>query len=248
MNGSTFLNNPVFGHIELEILVRLLNKKSLRFSELMMVNVPSDVFNYHLKKLVQQKYIEKIDEGYRLTEKGIVLFEEQLPITTTGAQAGLFKIRVLIIIKRINKNGKLEILLQKRKRFPFYGEAGIIGGSIKKQELMLDAAKRVLKQETGLEGTLSHKGIIRKIRMKGGELFSDSIFHVFICEDINGELTPVLDYGINFWADVKSAIKAESEATQGSKTIVGIIKDLIKAKVGNHHSGFFYKEEIVLLK
>ncbi len=110
--------SPIQNHI----LSKLKNAKSLRYSELQPEKIPNDLFNYHLQYLVKKEFINKSDEGYSLSTKGIKHVADPYP--TNDAITSLFKIT---IVSRII-DGKIEILNQIRKSNPSYGKVGVMGG------------------------------------------------------------------------------------------------------------------------
>lgn len=54
--------------IQSEILSKLLTAETLRYSEARPENVESDLYNYHLKFLIQKGLVEKNDNGYSLVK------------------------------------------------------------------------------------------------------------------------------------------------------------------------------------
>jgi len=59
--------SPIQNHI----LLKLKNITSLRYSELQPEKVPNDRFNYHPQYFVKKELINRSDEGYSLSNKGI---------------------------------------------------------------------------------------------------------------------------------------------------------------------------------
>lgn len=89
----------------------------------------------------------------------------------------------------MKKNGKVEYLMQRRGRQPFYGDVNGIAGKLSKGEMVVDAAKRKLTEETGLDVEFQFLGVHRKIkRNTEGELLEDVLYHVCHAKDPLGEL------------------------------------------------------------
>ncbi len=229
---------PQFSPIQNHILSRLKNAKSLRYSELQPDKVPNDLFNYHLQFLVKKGWLEKLDDGYSLSDKGIKYFADPIPEGT--ANTSLFKINVITILSRMDE-GKIEILNQLRTSNPSYGKVGVMGGVVLKGELIEPAAKRKLKQETGLVADFKLVGCERRILYKHGEIFSDVMFPIAYADEYEGELIDT-QFGENKWVDIDEAIKNESAEYD---SIPSIKKALEAVKAGTILKiPFFFEENI----
>lgn len=82
-----------------------------------------------------------------------------IPVPTTNVDPMAYKYqypRMLITVDALvflcNENSKTHILLVKRKNDPFKGQYALPGGFVEMNELLCDAAKRELYEETGLTG------------------------------------------------------------------------------------------------
>lgn len=229
-----------FSPIQNNILSKLKNAKSLRYSELQLREIPNDLFNYHLQFLVKKGFISKSGNGYSLSEKGIKHVADPYPSSHT-ALTSLFKVNVITIVSRKVK-GKIQILNQIRTSNPSYGKVGIMGGVVHKGELIESGATRKLQQETGLVAKFRLVGCERRIMYKNGELFSDVIFPITYSDKVSGELKEDTQFGHNMWVSIDEAIKNESvefDYIQGIRTVLAAIKN---GKIKN--LPFFFKEEI----
>ncbi len=94
--------------IQNRIISKLKNAKMLRYSELQQEGVPNDLFNYHLQFLVKKELVDRKEDGYSLSESGIRLVADPIPVTAHDAITSLFKVNVITIVSRM-QNGKLEI-------------------------------------------------------------------------------------------------------------------------------------------
>ncbi len=201
--------------------------------------VPNDLFNYHLQFLVKKEMVVKSGEGYSLSETGIKHVADPYP--HNNALTSLFKINVITIVSRKIK-GKIEILNQVRTSNPSYGKVGIMGGVVLKGELIEPAAKRKLKQETGLDADFRLVGCERRIMYKKGEIFSDVMFPIAYSDFVSGELIEDTEFGHNMWVSIDEAIKNELidfDYIQGIRTALAAIKKGTIKKLP-----FFFKEEI----
>jgi 8-oxo-dGTP pyrophosphatase MutT (NUDIX family) len=229
-----------FSPIQNGILSKLKNAKSLRYSELKSRGIPNDLFNYHLQFLVKKGWLLKSAEGYCLSEKGIQHVADPHP-SNNNVLTSLFKINVITIVSRKRK-GKIEILNQIRTSNPSYGKVGIMGGVVLKGELILPAAKRKLKQETGLDADFKLLGCERRIMYKNGELFSDVMFPIAYSDSVSGDLIEDNEFGHNMWVSIDEAIKNESiefDYIQGIRTVLAAIKKGTVKKMP-----MFFTEEI----
>lgn len=201
--------------------------------------VPNDLFNYHLQFLVKKGMVIKSGDGYSLSENGIKHVADPHP--HNNALTSLFKINVITIVSR-KVRGKIEILNQVRTSNPSYGKIGIMGGVVLKGELIEPAAKRKLKQETGLDADFRLVGCERRIMYKKGEIFSDVMFPIAYSDSVSGELIEDTEFGHNMWVSIDEAIKNESiefDYIQGIRTALAAIKKGTIKKLP-----FFFKEEI----
>lgn len=117
-----------------------------------------------------------------------------------------------------------------------------MGGVVLKGELILPAAKRKLKQETGLDADFKLLGCERRIMYKNGELFSDVMFPIAYSDSVSGDLIEDNEFGHNMWVSIDEAIKNESiefDYIQGIRTVLAAIKKGTVKKMP-----MFFTEEI----
>lgn len=170
-------------------------------------DIPNDLYNYHLKSLLQKQLVEKTISGYSLTAEGR---QRVADVHHTSDQANrLFKINVITIVSRVN-DGNIEILNQIRHSQPSFGKVGVMGGTIVKGESLLDAATRKLQDETGLLASFRLLGHERRITYKNGSVFSDILFPICYASTSEGELRST-EFGHNFWVPIDTAISNEND-------------------------------------
>lgn len=228
-----------FSLIQNNILSRLKNAHTLKYSELRPEKVPNDLFNYHLQQLVKKDYVEKTDTGYKLSEKGIKYVADPFP--ENDAISSLFKINIITIVSRI-VDGKIEILNQVRRSNPSYGKVGVMGGVVLKGELLEDAASRKLKQETGLIASFKIVGSERRIMYKTREIFSDVMFPIAYADTYEGELIENTEFGHNMWVPIDEAIENEADPYDSIKTISEILLHIKNKTIDA--APFIFNEEI----
>ncbi len=210
-----------FSPLQNLIISQLKNAKSLRYSELQPKGVANDLFNYHLQHLVKKGFLEKNGEGYSLSEQGIKYVADPFP--ETGPITSLYKLNVITIVSR-SVGGKVEILNQFRMSNPSYGKVGVMGGVVYKGERAEDAARRKLKQETGLDADFTVLGCARRMRYEQGELFSDVLFPIAYADSSSGELLAETTFGKNMWVGIDQALQNESDEHDSIRAITTVLQ------------------------
>ncbi len=165
----------------------------------------SDHFNFHIVRLVEIGYVEKVSRGqYKLTPRG----KEYANKLDTDAN----------VIERQPKSGvilaieaKGKFLFQERLKHPYYGFWGFPSGKIRWGESILETAARELKEETGLTAKHEWRGIYHEqvFQAETGEQLEDKIFHVIHCRNIKGKLIEQFEGGRNAWMSLSEAAKQE---------------------------------------
>jgi len=195
---------------QMKILKELLFKPNATFTDLNTSDLTSDHFSYHIKLLLEHNYIIKNDAGtYTLTDKGKefanTMDTEKIKIEKQP------KVAVFIIPeKKIDEIP--HVLIQKRLKEPYFGHQGFMSGKVQFGEPIHEAAKRELKEETGLSGNLVFKGIFHDIiYSKQDKLLEDKLFHIFIAQDCKGRLLKKFEGGENYWIKKKDFATLENK-------------------------------------
>ncbi len=231
-------------YIQNEILVQFIQKeKNLRYSDVRPEGLDNDLFNYHLQELVKKDYIQKSEDGlYSLTRSGNQYVGQ---LDALGRQRPTFKASIIAWVLRRNEDGVLEILNQERKRQPFYGDHSSIAGKILPGEKIIDAAKRKLKEESGLDGDFRFLGVVRTIRNdEEGKNIEDTIYHICACENASGELVEENEFGRNYWVDVKTAAELELK-NKGHEKESNVLLENVEETLSR--KDLFYYEAVTVL-
>ena len=184
--------------VQAKILRELLFKPRAKFSELNVDDLTNDHFTFHIKQLFDLELLNKTGDGkYELTIKGKE-FANRLDTDKVEIERQA-KIGALVVaIKGEGKNKKY--LLQKRLKQPYFGFYGFVTGKVKWGETAKEAARRELKEETGLTANVVLAGIKHKMDYaEAGQLLEDKFFFVFKAENIKGKLIEKFEGGENSW-------------------------------------------------
>jgi len=218
---------------QFSILKTLLFKPGSRFSELNIVDVTSDHFNFHIKKLINDGLIIKKEGKYYLTVEGKEfagrMDTDKLKLEKQG--------RITVALHAVrNIGGETQYLIHHRLKEPFFGWYGSHSGKIHWGETPQEAASRELFEETGLTGDLTLKGIVHHCDYdKEGNLLDDKYFWVFRADNILGELKVKVEEGENIWMTKKEYKKLkhvfatfeDMETIMNSKNLVFQNKDRV---------------------
>lgn len=186
--------------IQIGILRVLMYQEEARFSDLNPERIPTDHFNFHVKKLLELGFIEKTEQNlYRLTPKGKEFTnrfdtDQRKPLLERQAKIG-----VLVACVKGEGNSQ-KYLIQHRLKQPYYGFYGLISGKVRWGETIAETAARELKEEAGVSATMELVGIEHKIDYSTqGELLEDKYFYIFKATEAKGDLQERFEGGKNVW-------------------------------------------------
>lgn len=188
---------------QVAIMRHLLFTPKAGFAELQKATgLSSDHFTFHIKKLTDELYIEKTDKIYKLSHKGKE-YANRLDTDENEIEKQP-KVSVAITLEREGAGGEREFLFQQRKKNPYFDFWGRVGGKVRWGESVIEAAKRELLEETGLEAEFEYKMLYHKrdFRKSDGKLLEDKIFLCVYANTFSGELVEKFEGGINKWMTV----------------------------------------------
>lgn len=159
----------------------------------------SDHFAFHVKKLLDEGYVEKTTSGYRLSRRGKEYANRM--DTDENEIEKQPKVSVVVTLERQNEAGEREFLYQQRLKNPYFGFWGRLGGKMRWGESVIEAANRELMEETGLTADFSYRLMYHKRDFdKGtGRLLEDKIFLCVYATEYSGELVGQFEGGLNRW-------------------------------------------------
>jgi len=154
----------------------------------------SNAFAYHLKNLVDEGYVEKVNQTYALSDKGK---KEIMYIDGFSGEREEAPLPVVAIV--VEDKGRF--LIQKRTKEPFYGYHAFPSGKIKKGETVEKAALRELYEETGLKADLKLIGIFNVFTKSSKDASHHHIIHVFYGNNPKGNLSTNNPEGSLEWSE-----------------------------------------------
>ncbi len=185
---------------QVAILRHLLFMPHAGFAQLQKVtDLTSDHFNFHVKKLIEEGYVEKSQTHYKLTHKGKE-YANRIDTDENEIEKQP-KVSVAIMLERKGNEGRREFLFQQRKKNPYFDFWGRVGGKMRWGESIIEAGTRELKEETGLEADLKYQLLYHKrdFSTKTGKLLEDKIFLCVYAIEPKGELIETFEGGVNRW-------------------------------------------------
>ncbi len=205
--------------IQTSIIRQLFINETLRFAQINTEDVSSDHFSYHLRQLVKNRIVEKdTDSLYSLSVIGrnqaIMLDDSENKIVKQGFLACL-----LVISKTTDT--KKEYLMHERLRVPYKGSIALPGGKILFGENILDAAQRVMTEQTGLQAQLSLSGQVHYKDVYMGEIVQDKYFYVITASKVLGIPSVSSPTGKSVWMTLEK-IKNSPKTLQGAYRMIEI--------------------------
>jgi ADP-ribose pyrophosphatase YjhB (NUDIX family)/predicted transcriptional regulator len=198
--GEGMSYEPQAHEAQVTILRHLLFTPEAGFSELQKgTGLASDHFNFHIKKLVEEGYVEKGQKTYKLSHKGKE-YANRMDTDEKEIEKQP-KISIVITLERTNDKGEKEYLFQQRKKNPYFDFWGRLGGKIRWGETIIQAAERELMEETGLTAQFEYKTLYHKrdFNKKTKALLEDKIFLCVHATEFDGELVTEFEGGVNKW-------------------------------------------------
>lgn len=186
--------------IQTTIISRLDSSKSLRYSDLQIPGVGSNLFTYHLKALKQTGLVMRTSWGtYTLTQSG-KRQAGNLDVIETVPQA---QPTIVILIACQNYIGQW--LVYKRLHNPLINQVGFPVANLVPSESILLTAERELEVKTGLRAPLTHKGdgyITIGDTQKPDKIISQIMFHAFYGVNPTGHLKKASKTGEAYWTNI----------------------------------------------
>lgn len=185
---------------QVAILRHLLFTQEAGFAEIQKsTTLASDHFNFHIKKLIDEGYVDKNDKQYQLTGRGKEYANRM--DTDENEIERQPKVSIVVTLERKSANGEREFLYQQRLKNPYYGFWGRLGGKMRWGETVIQAAERELLEETGMTANFEYKLLYHKrdFDKQTGKLLEDKIFLCVYATEFSGDLIEKFEGGYNRW-------------------------------------------------
>lgn len=173
-------------HIRKHILRKLVYTKWARFRDLRPDRVDSNLYNYHLKQLVKDGYVEHHSvKGYRLSPLGL-RFADHVSLESFEQR---WQPKLLTMIMITNDMG--EILMWPKYKQPFIGKWSLPSGKMHYDDDSVEAAveREVNYFSSQSAKDLKHVGVVEFRASINSELVSHTIAHIFTAKVDDGSLT-----------------------------------------------------------
>jgi ADP-ribose pyrophosphatase YjhB (NUDIX family) len=186
--------------IQNHIIQQLTQHSTRRHSELRPRDVEGNLFSYHLKGLLQEGLVEKREEGYSLTIKGMQF------AGTFSLKTGKTRLQPKILTAVICQNEHGEHLMARWHRQPNIGLVSFVHGMMHYGESVFVMAAREMAEKAGLSADLAHIGEVYVKGVRGEEVDRHMLVHLFRAtnprELENAPLRP--EVSGPFWASLES--------------------------------------------
>lgn len=213
---------------QLSILETLRHTEQARFSVLMTpTGLTSDSFKFHLQKLQKQGHVEKLPTGqYCLTAIGKEFANNLDSKSKTLAKQP--KVSVQLIVRQTGEDGVERYLFQERRRNPYFGYWGFIGGPVYWGLAPENVAAQELAKQTGLSGSFCVRSTLRKrnFRQTDSALLEDKLFLLIEATDIQGTLTNDWYAGFNAWLTLDE-LHAKERAFAEADRMIAMLRQRI---------------------
>lgn len=206
--------------IQIDILKQLLFSISKRYSEIKPQEMESSQFSFHLDKLITQGFISKSKGRYELTDSGKV-YANQMDTKAPKMKSHAKLTTKLCCVREVN--AKIEYLLYKRLKNPFYGYVGFPTSKVWFGDSIKYGAIRGLHSETNLTGIPKIMAVRHyRVYSKQSKLLEDKVMYIFRFTNPRGEVRSKKD-GKFFWAKKKEIVRMKNRFLPEFKEVFNIL-------------------------
>lgn len=182
-------------HLQREIVYKLSQADSLRFSDLKPDDIENKLFDYHLKKVMSARYVTKDDAGmYVLTPLGRRVGKDALrkdEILIDRAYSVLF-----LAVRRAEDNAWL---LCRRKTHPLLHRVGFVHAQPELGVSVFATAQQTLANKTGLQADFAVRGSGYLRMYEHDNLESFTNFTLLEATQATGELEQLDELAEYYW-------------------------------------------------
>lgn len=161
--------------IEKHIMSVLLGQKEARFSDMRPKRADSNLYSYHLTKLVSSGHIKKVGKAYSLDINGL----SHVQSLQSDSYSTIHTIQIMIMFVVQNSDG--DTLLERQMQQPFISTLSLPGGLLRADDLSVEAAaSRILTETLQITSQKMHHAGNCYVRVRRGNThISTTLIHVF---------------------------------------------------------------------
>ena len=162
-------------HIQKYIIDVLMFQEVARFRDLRPSKVDTNLFSYHLKLLIKNNIVKKLDSGYTLSTNGLA-YVDRVSVLSKAVRTQPKIITMLVI-----QNSDGDVLLWRRKRQPYINAWTLPYGKLHTDDVSIEAAvQRELSEKIVItDQAVRHVGDCYIHVNTHGKLLSNTLAHVF---------------------------------------------------------------------
>ena len=162
-------------HIQKYIIDVLMFQEVARFRDLRPPKVDTNLFSYHLKLLIKNNIVKKLDSGYTLSTNGLA-YVDRVSVLSKAVRTQPKIITMLVI-----QNSDGDVLLWRRKRQPYINAWTLPYGKLHTDDVSIEAAvQRELSEKIVItDQAVRHVGDCYIHVNTHGKLLSNTLAHVF---------------------------------------------------------------------
>jgi len=162
-------------HIQKYIIDVLMFQEVARFRDLRPPKIDTNLFSYHLKLLIKNNIVKKLDSGYTLSTNGLA-YVDRVSVLSKAVRTQPKIITMLVV-----QNSDGDVLLWRRKRQPYINAWTLPYGKLHTDDVSLEAAvQRELTEKIVLtDQAVRHVGGCYIHVNTHGKLLSNTLAHIF---------------------------------------------------------------------
>lgn len=232
MDLQEYIENPIKRHI----IGLLMKNKKLKYSDLMPVDVDNVLFNYHLQHLVKNGLLEKDENYYSLSSKGL---QATTNITDSGIYFPKFTPKYKLYLIENDT-----ILLQHIQRTRWNGDITALSSKVVYGTGIEERANFRMKEKAGIEVHMKWVGTVRtRAFTKEKDLVDDSIYFVCYATEYEETVNEFEDNGeLLKWYTFEEAIALENKNKESGEKTVEILERFQK----KNFEPFVFEETITI--
>ena len=170
-----FEQTAITHHIQKYIIDILMFQEVARFRDLRPPKIDTNLLSYHLKLLIKNNIVKKLDSGYTLSTNGLA-YVDRVSVLSKAVRTQPKIITMLVV-----QNSDGDVLLWRRKRQPYINAWTLPYGKLHTDDVSLEAAvQRELTEKIVLtDQAVRHVGDCYIHVNTHGKLLSNTLAHIF---------------------------------------------------------------------